>query len=941
MSERSATSVRSQAADVFGYTAVFEEELRRAGTLTPEELAACFPAPDYLPSVSCDPTQARFFGDFDRDLGLWYEGQLCRLLNERLDWEHLAIPVERSPLLARVVEMLGAARQALTDYHQELAQRRKEAQTDWPNELWERYQQLAAEARQATAPEPLLHLLCCCCGFNLQRLQALQQSSLRSTGNLVGWFDNQELERWLNLEGERCAEIRTAGIWTNEDLVRWLRLPERMHLYHWLTGKGGFYYNFRLAPAERELFARNGFVVSERMGSASFGELFYRLYSHDLPIFVSADAVLHAWQRSYEAILEELEEGFLHASLEEILTGLAERLLEAQSEYGDGVLAESLADADYFLAVARSLLTGHTVAGTLGQEERIDETLRACAAGEAQQFVLFDRMRMVDFSQFKPRGRYEHSVLLRRYFQAMMWCGRIDLRIAGDPQESSPRELGAALVLFDLLRRSGRYEQWQQFDRLLQGLCGPSDALDFAGLRALLIRAEIGSPAEVRDVATLLDLQAGLLAGSAGFQQVRGDHHFYSPFTEEHTSLPRSFAFLGQRFSLDSWALSKVVFGDVVWEGERVQRRVPSCLDVAFAVLGNDHVVPALVARMTHAGGRRFRDGLPYQHNLLAARRTVDAQGSAAWEASLHGRWLACLRALSTPATDPRQTEAVRTRAWARRTLNTQMASWTGLRHAHALHVKQSYSGGTLCEYPAGYVEPVPAFWECLAALVSAAAELIAATPFPDRTLTRKPIGDRMRTSLDRSSPEQRSELERAWGLTVNPHATQERQAAFLRRFVEKVGILGQIARKQADRLELSPDEAAFLRDVIQIDNSSGGPYYNGWYPTLFYLDPKECGRTAALVADVHTDLPDPLCSDPGCVLHEGVGAVDLLLLVADGPHGPTMYAGPVFSHYEFETPAGVRLTDTEWRKTLSAGAPARPEWTREYLVPEIRRSNP
>jgi hypothetical protein len=355
---------------------------------------------------------------------------------------------------------------------------------------------------------------------------------------------------------------------------------------------------------------------------------------------------------------------------------------------------------------------------------------------------------------------------------------------------------------------------------------------------------------------------------------------------------------------------------------------------VAFAVLGNDRVVPMLASRMTDAGGCRFRDGLPYQHNLVAARRTIDAQGSAAWEASLHGRWLACLRALSQPSTDPRQTEAVRTQAWAMRTLNTQLASWTGLRHAHVLHVKQSYSGGTLCEYPAGYVEPVPDFWERLAALVTATAELIAATPFPDRTLKRSPVEDWMRAPLDQSSPEKRLELEQAWGVTVNLHATRERQVAFLRRFAEKVNILGQVARKQAGRLELSPDEAAFLRDVIQIDNRSGGPYYNGWYPTLFYPNPKECGRTAALVADVHTDLPDPLSGDPGCVLHEGVGAVDLLLLAADGPNGLTMYAGPVFSHYEFETPAGVRLTDKEWRKTLSAGAPARPEWTREYLVP-------
>jgi hypothetical protein len=43
---------------------------------------------------------------------------------------------------------------------------------------------------------------------------------------------------------------------------------------------------------ELALFKKNGFVVSERMGASSFGEMFYRIYSRDLPVFITADAVL-------------------------------------------------------------------------------------------------------------------------------------------------------------------------------------------------------------------------------------------------------------------------------------------------------------------------------------------------------------------------------------------------------------------------------------------------------------------------------------------------------------------------------------------------------------------------------------------------------------------------------------------------------------------------
>src|SRR5215467_10544313 len=88
----------------------------------------------------------------------------------------------------------------------------------------------------------------------------------------------------------------------------------------------------------------------------------------------------------------------------------------------------------------------------------------------------------------------------------------------------------------------------------------------------------------------------------------------------DKAELPRSFTFLGQKFVMDSWVTAKVVADDVFWDERKVQRRVPSCLDVAFAALGNDHVVPDLVERMNNRAGRQFRDGLNYQHNLAALR---------------------------------------------------------------------------------------------------------------------------------------------------------------------------------------------------------------------------------------------------------------------------------------------------------------------------------
>jgi hypothetical protein len=44
--------------------------------------------------------------------------------------------------------------------------------------------------------------------------------------------------------------------------------------------------------------------------------------------------------------------------------------------------------------------------------------------------------------------------------------------------------------------------------------------------------------------------------------------------------------------------------------------------------------------------------------------------------------------------------------------------------------------------------------------------------------------------------------------------------------------------------------------------------------------------------------------------------------------------AGPVFSHYEFTKPYGVRLNDEQWKESLSAGFTlAPPPWTESYFV--------
>ncbi|MBI1830971.1 MAG: DUF3160 domain-containing protein [Planctomycetes bacterium] len=683
-----------------------------------------------------------------------------------------------------------------------------------------------------------------------------------------------------------------------------------------------FKFDFRFNEAELAGFKKNGFVVSERLEAGSFAEMYYRIYSRDLPVFISTDSLLHAWHRSYDGMLEELEETYLATSLDEILSAMAKGIPAADKEYGNGVLRDSLADADYFLAMARSLLAGKQAPTALQQEDRVALTLLAVERKQLHKFNLFGRQREMDFSQFEVRGHYENSDRLKKYFKAMMWCGRIDLRIAGGKDYwgvlSSPRELGSAVILNDLLLRAKQFERWQQFDRLIQTYVGRTDSATFAHLGALLTKAGIKSPADLKTIEQLEALQTEILAGKVGLQDIRGDV-YTSPFGGK-VELPRSFTVLGQKFVVDSWVTAKVVFDDVPVEFEdgpagkilRV-RRVPSCLDVAFAALGNDQVVPLLVDRIT-AGTHRFRDKVNYQNNLAATRNVIDAQQPSEWDVNLYMGWLATLRELSKPTTDAKYPEVLRTKAWAMKSLNTQLASWTHLRHDTILYAKQSYTSDADCFYPAGFVEPVPHVWSRMEKMLQRAAELMEKTPFPNGTTVKKTThGD----------------------IQIDFKDLQKQQAAFLRNFAQQVGTLKTIATKQLEQKELTAAETKMLKDIVQKDSSSGHTEYNGWYTKLFWKSTTDSGQPDPLVADVHTDVPAPIHGDPGCVLHQGVGNVDLLLIAIDNGKDRMVYAGPVLSHYEFEMPGIARKPDSEWRKDLDAGRlPPRPEWTRGYLVP-------
>lgn len=717
-------------------------------------------------------------------------------------------------------------------------------------------------------------------------------------------------------------------------------------------------FDFRLNPTELAVFQTNGFVVSQRLERRSFADVYYDLYTDDLPVFVTTDSVLQAWHRSLVTMLAEIEETCFHQTLSNLVVSMSAQVPMLWAQSAGTAMTSGVLDADYFLAVAQSLVSGVNNYGSLGQTARVTTTLNDISALQPVMVNLYGEPRDLDFSQFTVRGHYANTTALTRYFRAMIWCGLADFRYAGFSTGAAPggtntlRELSGAVALELLLRNSGSFSNWLQFNHSLEMFVGTPDSLTFAQLNGLLVAAGINSPADLPNQTALTNLQNQLMSGQLGLQQITSGY-YYSPFSAVQVKLPRSFCFMGQRFVMDSWAFGKCTFDSIIWDEDgipdvwdKVLRRVPSALDVAFAVLGNSQVVPEIAARiartnLTRADGRAFwRDGLKYQPNLAAVRNVIDRQSPTAWTNSIYNHWLACLRLLSEPTTDTQYPEALRTRPWAMKTLNTQLASWTHLRYTTALYVKESYTPILLCLYPKGYVEPRSAFWSRLGEMALATKSVLATLP------TNGVFNYTHYTNNASGQP-------RPYTVSVSGATMYSNRLALIDHFVITMGTLQSLSEKELSQTPFSTADNLFFQHLVEFDYL-GKRTYTGWYPRLFYQpgseyvpplpnddqdtgDEKGSDYWDALVTTVHTDPPDDVVRDPGSILHEAVGNVQFMLIAVDnGPGDLAVYGAPVLSHYEFEQGPATRMTDAEWKSQLTNNIiPEAPEWTKSYLVPK------
>ncbi|MFX0117483.1 MAG: DUF3160 domain-containing protein, partial [Candidatus Hodarchaeota archaeon] len=224
---------------------------------------------------------------------------------------------------------------------------------------------------------------------------------------------------------------------------------------------------FDFGAREINLLEKNGFAaVPTEFGQ--FFDLYETNWQNNIPNFVTTDSVLHSFHILYDYLLREVET----CNFTYDLTALVDLMINWHSGANSSLASENTRleaairkNIAYF-SVAKKLLDAEASTPADVQELVDAEIALIMAHSGKADSPIFGPGYEEDYSQYVPRGHYDRSNVLQKYFRAMMWFGRIGFRL--QPGES------------DYARSMGRNETRQAILislALKQAQNGPTTAL--------------------------------------------------------------------------------------------------------------------------------------------------------------------------------------------------------------------------------------------------------------------------------------------------------------------------------------------------------------------------------------------------------------------------------------------------------------------------------
>lgn len=445
-------------------------------------------------------------------------------------------------------------------------------------------------------------------------------------------------------------------------------------------------------------------------------------------------------------------------------------------------------------------------------------------------------------------------------------------------------------IISGILSKTANLEKLEDISKIIDLLVGQADNLTQMQMHTALNHLKMNEYKALIPDEEIDELQKQIFAAGLAAQKIRSQL-IYRKNSDEKAKLPAISQLFGQRFVMDSFILSQLVYGSIKYNGKPVKRMMPTGLDV-MAALGND-----LAARMLKGEMEKY----PYAANMMVCQDYINSFPQEKWNETIYSRWLNILRDVDQQLYDHQYfPQVMKTKAWRQKQLQTQLASWSQLRHDTILYAKQSFTAGIECFYPKGYVEPYPNVYRKIGELATSLASVIKESKVDE-------------------------EFKNIYG-------------NFWLEFAKIQNKLVILSEKELRGEPFSKDEESFIKKTIDKRGiGSGPPRYDGWYSKLFLGDHIE--KWEPEIVDVHTNPDQNGFSE---CLEVGTGDVNFIIAAIDNGKDITAYVGPTYSYYEFIQNLNgnnKRLTDKTWAKKIQTGkAPARPDWTRSFQADKKKR---
>ncbi len=595
---------------------------------------------------------------------------------------------------------------------------------------------------------------------------------------------------------------------------------------------------------------------------------------HQIPNFVTTDLYLQLYHMYFSYLLRSIEKSKFIPIITELTEGMYSEAMKTASSANDEKIKSVAEYSAVFYAIPHYLLTGKKKPVPEKYKEMFEGEISNINAETDAKSDFLENERFFGYSLFKPRGHYTRTEDLKKYFKAMMW-----LQTAAFCR-NSPEQLKRSIFMAYLLntgKSTANHSLISLYNSVYEPivfLIGEPDNLSVNDMVSYFKQNNINDLSSAMNPSIQRNVDAYL-------KEVARNRNKIKPKTE--LSCPDKINFMPQRYLFDNEILQELA--DLT---PNAKRAYPQGLDV-FAAIGNKTAEEILLKEDKESNNW---DKYTSKLNKLKAK----FENYQDWNKTVYNKWMSSL--VMMQKNDPVYPGFMKTDMWARKNLNTSLASWTDLKHDAILYGEQPEAaecggGGPPDPYTVGYVEPNINFWNSMIGLLSLTEDVLKRN-----------------------------------GLFTEDIDSKTKQLN------ETTLFLLSASEKELKHMKLSEQEY----HTIEIIGSSTE------YLTLSIVDPDKRfdhwedvsgpDKSVAVVADVYTRNV-PGCDKDG-ILHEGVGDVNEIFVVVEIEGYLYLTKGATFSYYEFVQPLNKRLTDEEWQKLLELkkNLPVIPQWMKDIILP-------